>query len=245
MAMPPIETQFMNKDFVVATSDDSCEIDLFLCFEAEWSAMENPFVVLNLEVTDLYESQGEIMGIQALLVSPQGNCLSQLDLLVQTQHDVPDWLLQALQLTSSVFATNALTPQNALQKFLAFIENRDVFIHNAPFDLPFIHRIASKFGVVFANKVFDTLPIAELTWPGQRCSVDGLRELLEIDPRVSTENDAKATMQILIAAREIGQAYHTNRMRTALIMRNGIVLQEASTGPPVCPFCEIEHNFQD
>lgn len=233
----------MNKGFVVITSDDSCEIDLFLCFEAEWSAMENPFVVLNLEVTDLYESEGEIMGIQALLVSPKGNFLSQLDILVQTQHDVPAWLLQALQLTHQVFAENALIPETAMHKFLAFVGEHDVFIHNASFDLPFIHRITSEFGFAFKNRVFDVLSIAELTWPGQRCSLDGLREILELYPMDSTENDAKATLQVLNAARGIAENYHAQRMHTALTLRNDSGLQ-ASTRPAICPFCETSHHFQ-
>lgn len=206
----------MNKDFVVITSEDSCEIDLFLCFEAEWSAMENSFVVLDLEVTDLYESHGEIMGINALLVSPQGVCVSQLAILVQTKHAVPDWLLQDLQLKPQVFVENAITPQAALQKFFAFVGDHPVFIHNAQFDLPFIHRFTSKFGVEFKNTVFDTLLIAELTWPGQRCSIDGLSEFLEISPKDTTENDAKATLQILSAARAIAHNYHAHRIQTAL-----------------------------
>lgn len=234
----------MKKDFVVITSDDTCEIDLFLCFEAEWSAMEKPFVVLNLEVTDLYESQGEIMGIQALLVSPKGNCVSQLDIHVQTQHDVPAWLLHALQLTSQGFAKSALTPKTALQKFLAFVCNCDVFIHNAPFDLRFIHRIAAEFGLPFENRVFDTLSIAELTWPSHCCSTDGLRELLEIGPIGATENAANSTLQILNAARSVAESYHAQRVATALSIRIESGLHVESTGPAICPYCEKNHHFQ-
>jgi DNA polymerase III alpha subunit (gram-positive type) len=206
--------------------------------------MEKPFVVLDLEVTDLYESHGEIMGINALLVSPQGDCLSQLEILVQTQHDVPDWLLKALQLTPQVFAHSALTSEIALRKFLAFVGDHAVFIHNAPFDLPFIHHIASEFGVAFTNKVLDTLPIAELTWPGQRCSVDSLRELLEIGPRDNTENAANSTLQILNAARVIAESYHAQRIEAEQALQKDIGCSDASTGQDICPFCETNHYFQ-
>lgn len=233
----------MNKDFVVLTSDDSCEIDLFLCFEAEWAAMEKPFVVLDLEVTDLYEKNGEIMAIDALLVNPQGVCLSELSILLQTQRDVPDWLLKSLQLTSRVFAENAITTEIALQKVLAFVDAHDVFIHDAPFDLPFIHRIASEFGFVFTNKVFDTLPIAELTWPGQRCSVDGLREHLEIVPEDKQKNAASSTLQILNAARAIAENYHVKRIHAELSNQKAAGFRDASTVQAICPFCQVSHHF--
>jgi DNA polymerase III epsilon subunit-like protein len=158
---------------------------------------------------------------------------------------VPAWLLEALQLTPQAFAESALHPKIALQKFLAFIGDHDVFIHNALFDLPFIHRFASELGVEFKNTVFDTLQIAELTWPGQRCSIDGLREFLEMRPGETTENAANATLQVLIAAREIAQNYHAQRAEMALTMQSKSSLQVVSTWPAICPFCEIHHNFQD
>jgi DNA polymerase III alpha subunit (gram-positive type) len=207
----------MDNDFVVYTSDISCEIDLYLFFRDEWSAMQKPFVVLDLEVTDFFDRGGEIMGMHALLLTPEGGVASELNVLVKTKMPAPDWLLQELPTDSQTMAASNIDAAAAIEELVAFLGDHAVYIHHASFDQQFLERLAVEHGLTINNQVYDTLAIAEMTWPGQRCSLRGLRQHLQLEATGGSiaSEDVWLTLQILLSARKIAHTYHAQRMQAA------------------------------
>ncbi|MBL6986557.1 MAG: DNA polymerase III subunit epsilon [Methylobacter sp.] len=73
-----------------------------------------------------------------------------------------------------------------VKDFIAFIQDGELVIHNAPFDVGFINyefsRLKNRIGVVDDySKVFDTLTYARKKHPGQRNSLDALCKRYGID----------------------------------------------------------------
>ena len=73
-----------------------------------------------------------------------------------------------------------------VQDFIAFIQDSELVIHNAPFDVGFINyefsRLNNQSGTVADySKVFDTLSYARKKHPGQRNSLDALCKRYGID----------------------------------------------------------------
>lgn len=72
------------------------------------------------------------------------------------------------------------------EDFIAFIQDAELVIHNAPFDVGFINyefsRLNNQTGTVAEySKVFDTLAYARKKHPGQRNSLDALCKRYGID----------------------------------------------------------------
>ena len=235
----------MDDDTVFDIDGGRCELDTYLLFKPEWSAMEATYVVLDVEVTERLEHDGEIMGLQALLISPEGAKLSALELLVQSQRPAPDWLLDELQLDAEYLAAHALEEGEALQLLKEFVGQHPVFVHQAAVDMPFLHRVAERCGLHFSNPVLDTLAIAELTWPGERCSQYALSQLLELkhplDQPLSA--DVMTTWKILLAARELAQSVHAMHIQAAGGAGQLPTPPESSAVPVICPFCRVRHPF--
>lgn len=73
-----------------------------------------------------------------------------------------------------------------LDKFLEYIKDSELLIHNAPFDIGFInheiklHSKKGPFVETIVDKITDTLQIAREKHPGQRNSLDALAQRYEI-----------------------------------------------------------------
>ncbi len=91
-----------------------------------------------------------------------------------------------------------------MKAFLAFIEARPVFFHNAPFDMRFIKVAADTTGLKFANPVHDTLPLTRAAWPtlgSYKLSL--LAEYVGAPaPTHRGLADVKTTLAVLLSARK-------------------------------------------
>ncbi|MGX5913707.1 DNA polymerase III subunit epsilon [Aliidiomarina sp. Khilg15.8] len=73
-----------------------------------------------------------------------------------------------------------------VDEFLAFVQDSELVIHNAPFDVGFIDHELARLGSVrgatqdYAS-VLDTLVMARTLYPGQRASLDALCKRFDID----------------------------------------------------------------
>lgn len=206
----------MIPDFLIETSSDSCEIDLYLFLNNEWAAMDGTFAVLDLEVTAAFTNGGEVIGISALLVDSQRMKITELDLTVQPRSFSPNVGSLLPQISVQSDPTTAIDISVALQRLSTFVAGHDVFIHGADFALQFIEQAASEFDPVLLGNVFDTELIALMTWPGQCCSARGLREYLGLNSKPDgVTGDSKTTLEILTAARSEAWRYHIKRMTAA------------------------------
>ena len=68
-------------------------------------------------------------------------------------------------------------------ELLNFINDNDLIIHNAPFDLPFInHQLKLiKKNIITKNKIIDTLELARSKYPGTSNSLDALCRRFNVD----------------------------------------------------------------
>ena len=209
----------MDNNWIAAPSNSASESDLFLRFQAEWSAMDKPYAVLDLEVTDRFDDQDEITAVHALQVTPDGDIVAQLDILVRTRRSPPPWPEQEERTDAPVQAQKPVWVALALLRLRVFLGDRDVFIHNASRDMPFIEQIATRFKLKFSNRVFDIRPMAQMTWPGQLYAQRILGDYLELSREgqyQGTADDVKASLDILLTVRQLAQTRHAQRIESAL-----------------------------
>ena len=79
------------------------------------------------------------------------------------------------------FLVNKPTFNNVIEKFLDFIKDDILIIHNADFDLNFINKELQNCGFdSIKNSVIDTIKIAKEEFPGQTVNLDSLCKKLSI-----------------------------------------------------------------
>ena len=88
---------------------------------------------------------------------------------------------------SNEFLTNKPKFNEIVQKFLDFIKDDTIIIHNAEFDVNFINKELQNCGFNnIKNLIIDTIKIAKREFPGQTVNLDSLCRKLDI---VNTRQD--------------------------------------------------------
>ena len=84
---------------------------------------------------------------------------------------------------SDEFLTNKKIFSEIAEKFLKFIDNKKIIIHNAPFDLSFLNYELklNKKKNINEKYVIDTLQLARQKYPGAQNSLDALCKRFNID----------------------------------------------------------------
>ena len=84
-------------------------------------------------------------------------------------------------------------------KFLNFIRDKNLIIHNAPFDLAFLNYELrkAKYPVIDKKKVIDTLEISRQKFPGSQNSLDALCKRFNIDNSKREKHTALIDCQLL------------------------------------------------
>ncbi len=83
--------------------------------------------------------------------------------------------------------------------FLEFINNNDLIIHNASFDIPFINHELKLLGmdIISKNKIIDTLELARSKYPGSSNSLDALCKRFNVDLSKRTKHNAVLDCELL------------------------------------------------
>ena len=82
---------------------------------------------------------------------------------------------------SNEFLIGKPTFSNVVKKFLDFIKNDTIIIHNAEFDTNFINKELQNCGFSnIKNSVIDTIKIAKKEFPGQTVNLDSLCKKLDV-----------------------------------------------------------------
>ena len=84
-------------------------------------------------------------------------------------------------------------------KFLSFIENKNIIIHNASFDLSFLDGELGLIGKEKINKklIIDSLEVARNKFPGTSNSLDALCKRFNIDLTRRTKHNALLDCELL------------------------------------------------
>ncbi len=85
------------------------------------------------------------------------------------------------------------------EEFLNFIKNKDLIIHNASFDIPFLNHELNliKKESITNNKIIDTLEIARGKYPGTSNSLDALCKRFNVDLSKRTKHNALLDCDLL------------------------------------------------
>ena len=102
---------------------------------------------------------------------------------------------------------------------LAFVQDAEVIIHNAPFDLGFLNAELARLGLPrfkdHVSGVIDTLVMAKEMFPGKRNSLDALCDRLEVD------NSGRTLHGALLDAELLADVYiNLTRGQDALLMES-------------------------
>ena len=142
-------------------------------------------VFLDTETTGLFAEQGdrviEIGCVELLNRKLTGN---KLHLYVNPERDSQEEALKVHGI-SNEFLRDKPKFAHVADELLAFIQDAELIIHNAPFDIGFLNRELSLLAKpplhTCVSAVIDTLLMAKEMFPGKRNSLDALCARLEVD----------------------------------------------------------------
>jgi DNA polymerase III subunit epsilon len=158
-------------------------------------------IFLDTETTGLYPAQGhriiEIAAIEVINRRPTNNHFHvylnperEIDAAAQEVHGITLEFLQDKPLFESI--ANGLTE---------FVNNAELIIHNAPFDVGFLNAELGRIGLqpieTFCDKITDTLKMAKDSRPGQRNNLDALCRHFGIDNSKRTLHGALLDAELL------------------------------------------------
>lgn len=158
-------------------------------------------VVLDTETTGLSPEQGhriiEIGCIELLDRRPSGRVFHYY---LNPQREVEEAAFKVHGLSNAFLAGKPLFPE-IKQDFLAFIQDAELIIHNASFDIGFLNaelkRIDRHLKVENYASVLDSLELARTKHPGLRNSLDALCKRYQIDASERTYHGALLDAQLL------------------------------------------------
>lgn len=113
------------------------------------------------------------------------------------ERDMPDEAFQIHGLSHDFLGDKPLFAE-IVERFLVFVGDAQLVIHNAQFDMGFINAELDRLGLTpLKNEVVDTVTLARRKFPGQRVSLDALCERLGIDNARRTKHGALLDAELL------------------------------------------------
>ena len=161
-------------------------------------------VVLDTETTGLEPEHGghRVIEVGAVEIVDRKITGRRLQLYMDPQRDIDDAAFDVHGLDADFLAGKPKFAEVA-DEFLAFVEDAEVIIHNAPFDLAFIDYELSLLERPGANKlvdvctVTDSLAMARRKHPGQKNGLDALCRRYEVDNSARELHGALLDAEIL------------------------------------------------
>ncbi|MBP8747261.1 MAG: DNA polymerase III subunit epsilon, partial [Brachymonas sp.] len=129
-------------------------------------------IVLDTETTGIEIKDGnriiEIGCVELINRQPTGN---QLHLYINPGRDSEEGALRVHGLTTA-FLSDKPAFEAIADELIAFVQDAEIIIHNAPFDVGFLNHELQNCGrkafTHYASKITDTLALAKELYPGKR-----------------------------------------------------------------------------
>ena len=156
-------------------------------------------IFLDTETTGLSFSEGhkivEIACVETKDLISTGKVFHKL---INPKRDVPNEAFQ-IHGFSSEFLRDKQTFSEIADEFLSFIKDKNIIIHNAPFDLSFLNGELKKINkeIINQNLVTDSLEIARNKFPGISNSLDALCKRFNVDLSRRTKHNALLDCELL------------------------------------------------
>ena len=114
------------------------------------------------------------------------------------ERDVPEEAFKVHGYSTN-FLKNKPKFKEIADELIDFIHEKDLIIHNALFDIPFINyelKLINK-NIIVKNKIIDTLEIARSKFPGTSNSLDALCRRFNVDLSRRTKHNAVLDCELL------------------------------------------------
>ena len=156
-------------------------------------------IFLDIETTGLsFKDSHKIVEIACLETEELVANKKVFHVLINPEREVPEEAFK-VHGYSSDFLKDKPTFTEIADKFLNFIEDKDLIIHNASFDIPFLNhelKLIRK-EAIKKNKIIDSLEIARSKFPGTSNSLDALCKKFNIDLSKRTKHNALLDCELL------------------------------------------------
>ncbi len=140
---------------------------------------EGEFIVFDIETTGLSPATCGITQIGAVLYKG-GKVVEEFETYVNPAMPIPQNITELTGITDDM-VKDAPSEEEAVKAFLDFASGRMLVAHNAPFDISFIRRVATQFGLAFENPYLDTVSLSRyLNTELKRHRLDVLAEYFEL-----------------------------------------------------------------
>jgi len=158
-------------------------------------------IVLDTETTGLEPSQGhriiEIGCVELIERRPTGNDFHQY---LQPDREIDAGAVEVHGITNEFLADKPRF-EDVVQDFMDYVQDAELIIHNAPFDVGFINaelqRLQNWDSLESYCSITDTLVMARKKHPGQRNSLDALCGRYDIDNSQRQKHGALLDAEIL------------------------------------------------
>ena len=156
-------------------------------------------IFLDTETTGLSFKDGhkivEIACIETKDLIPTGRIFHKL---INPKRDIPDEAFKVHGYSKN-FLNDKETFDKIVDEFLNFVKEKNIIIHNAPFDLSFLNGELSAINknIIDQNKVIDSLEVARNKFPGSSNSLDALCKKFNIDLSRRVKHNALLDCELL------------------------------------------------
>ena len=156
-------------------------------------------IFLDTETTGLSFSEGhkivEIACVETKDLISTGKVFHKL---INPKRNIPNEAFQ-IHGFSSEFLKDKQTFSEIADEFLSFIKDKNIIIHNAPFDLSFLNGELKQINkeIINQNLVTDSLEIARNKFPGISNSLDALCKRFNVDLSRRTKHNALLDCELL------------------------------------------------
>ena len=118
--------------------------------------------------------------------------------LINPKRDIPDEAFKVHGYSKN-FLNDKETFDKIVDEFLNFVKEKNIIIHNAPFDLSFLNGELSAINknIIDQNKVIDSLEVARNKFPGSSNSLDALCKKFNIDLSRRVKHNALLDCELL------------------------------------------------
>jgi DNA polymerase-3 subunit epsilon len=177
-------------------------------------------IFLDTETTGLYAEQGDrVIEIGCVELFNRKLTGNNLHFYLNPGRDSHEEALKIHGLTTE-FLRDKPTFEAIVDEFLAYVQDAEVIIHNASFDIGFLNVELKRAGKLpfkeYVANVVDTLVMAKEMFPGKRNNLDALCDRLEVD------NSGRTLHGALLDAELLADVYiNMTRGQDALLMDSG------------------------
>ena len=177
-------------------------------------------IFLDTETTGLYAEQGDrVIEIGCVELFNRKLTGNNLHFYLNPGRDSHEEALKIHGLTTE-FLRDKPPFEAIVDEFLAYVQDAEVIIHNASFDIGFLNVELKRAGKLpfkeYVANVVDTLVMAKEMFPGKRNNLDALCDRLEVD------NSGRTLHGALLDAELLADVYiNMTRGQDALLMDSG------------------------